>query len=237
MLNGNKDFTVSGTGALASGNDPAFICVNDPNTTLTTSLVITSGTSLTTVIAGPGFVALSGSTSQNTGTGVTRLVGGTLRASNTQMGFTSSGNGALVFAGGVLEIQGGGTFNRPLNALPAKGTVHWEGGNGGFSAFGSNATVNIGGARATMTWNNIGAAPDGFVSDGYALTFGSTRSNATLTWQNPIELNAPANGTYALREISVTRAREAFRITRSSPVPSPARPTPTSSRPATACSN
>lgn len=204
MLDGNKDFTISGTGtaALVSGTDPRFIHVNDPNTTLTTSLVINSGTNVMTTFAGPGFMALSGSASQLTGSGETRLVGGTLRANATQVGFTSSASGTLIFSGGVLEMQGG-TFARSLNASSGAGRVRWEGGNGGFSAFGSNAIVKMSGG-ATMTWNNIGAAPNGFVGDGYALTFGSTKSSATLFWQNPIDLGAPVNGTYALREIKVT---------------------------------
>jgi fibronectin-binding autotransporter adhesin len=197
MLEGNKDFTISGTGILGNGLSPRYIYVNDPNSTLTTSLVINSG--LTTVIAGPGFVALSGTVSQNTGTtGTTRLVGGTLRANNTQLGFTSSGNGTLIFSGGVLEMTGG-TFSRNLNASSGAGRVRWEGGNGGFSAFGATSTVNLGGGSAGVTWGS-----GGFVGDGYALTFGSTKSNATIVWQNPIELGAPANGSYALREFKVT---------------------------------
>ena len=73
-------------------------------------------------------------------------------------------------------------------------------GSGGFSAFGAAASVNIGGASAQLNW----ASTVGFVSDGYALKFGSTQSNAVLTFQNPIGLDAGTAGTYAAREINVT---------------------------------
>ena len=137
MLNGDKDFAISGSGVLAGGVTPRYIHVNDANTTLTTSLVIVSSSTGATNIVGPGFVVLNSGTSQNTATNARiNLLGGTLRANNTQIGFSNTGGGSLVFAGGVLEIQGGGTITRTLNAFGGQGTVHWEGGSGGFSAFG-----------------------------------------------------------------------------------------------------
>ncbi len=201
MLNGDKDFAISGSGVLAGGVTPRYIHVNDANTTLTTSLVIVSSSTGATNIVGPGFVVLNSGTSQNTATNARiNLLGGTLRANNTQIGFSNTGGGSLVFAGGVLEIQGGGTITRTLNAFGGQGTVHWEGGSGGFSAFGANATVNIGGASAPMMW-----ASGGFVQDGYALKFGSTKSNATVMWQNPIVLDGGTPGNYLVREINVTK--------------------------------
>ncbi len=203
MLNGNKDFTISGTGSL-SGSGTRYIYVNDANTTLSTSLVIASSSNPTNFI-GPGFLVLTGTGSQNTLTTRLDFDGGTLRGNNTQLGFTGTGPGAFNFRGGVLEIQNGTgsvttpDFTRPLSTTNTAGSVKWEGGNGGFSAFGSNATVNIGGAGATLTWNT-----GGFVTDGYALKFGSTQSNAVLTWQNSIALDSGTPGNYLAREINVT---------------------------------
>ena len=124
-----------------------------------------------------------------------------MRGNDTQIGFTSGGAGVISLTGGVLEITGGGTFTRPLGA--AAGNVTWgagttnEIGSGGFSAFGSNATVNIGNSGDTLTWNQTN-----FVANGFALRFGSTQSNATLTWVNP--LNLGATSAYLPREIHVT---------------------------------
>jgi len=207
MLNGNRDFTISGTGSWANGLSTRNVYVNDPNTTLATSMVIAGGGSPTNVV-GPGFLQLNGTASQNASTAdQINLLGGTLRANNTQLGLTNTGGGVLVFSGGVLEIQNGtasvaGDFTRTLSASGGQGTVRWQGGGGGFSAFGSDAWVNIGGAGATLTWANPAG---GFVGDGYALKFGSTQSNATLFWRNPIALDNGTPGNYRLREINVTQ--------------------------------
>jgi autotransporter-associated beta strand protein len=210
MLDGSNDFTISGTGNLG-GTGTRYIYVNDADTTLTTSIVIANGGNPTT-IGGPGFVVLNGGSAQNTLTTTNRLIfgGGTVRANDTQIGFTSSGVGILSFTGGVLEMTGGsngtGTsadFRRSLGA--AASNVTWGGGTaneqggGGFSAFGSAASVNIGGNATadTLTWGST----TNFVADNYALTFGSTKSNAALNWLNPLNLGSPTS--YQLREIKV----------------------------------
>jgi autotransporter-associated beta strand protein len=205
MLNGSNDFTLSGTAAIG-GAGTRYIHVNNPSTALTTSMVIVSGSNHTS-IAGPGFVVLDGSSSQLAG-GANRLdlLGGVLRGNQTQLELTAAAaNGVINFRGGVLEIQNGangtGTaadFTRALGT--AAGNVRWGGGNGGFSAFGSTASVNIGGAAvpATLQW-----ASTNFVEDGYALKFGSTKTNAIVNFLNPIQLDNGAN--YQLREINVAQ--------------------------------
>jgi autotransporter-associated beta strand protein len=221
MLNGPHDYTISGTGTWASSDlgVPRYLYVNDPAVALSTSLVIASGSSSTdnaTNIIGPGHVILNRNGSQNTTTNGTRinLLGGTLRANNTQLGLRSSGNGSLVFSGGVLEIQNGanGTgasadFTRTLQSGDAQGAVRWQGGNGGFSAYGSTASVNIGGNSTpnALTWG-----ANGFVENGYALMFGSTRSNATLRFLNSINLGGGTTGDYQIREIKVTQGEGNF---------------------------
>ncbi|QVL31881.1 autotransporter-associated beta strand repeat-containing protein [Telmatocola sphagniphila] len=214
MLDGATDYAISANStALFGGSGTRYIYVNNPNTTLTISGLQVANAGNPTSFGGPGFVVLSGSTSQNTLTTTNRFViaGGTVRANNAQVGFTSSGNGVISLTGGVLEIQNGsnGTgssadFTRGLGA--AAGNVTWgagttnEVGSGGFSAFGSNASVNIGGnaTPSTLQWNSTN-----FVGDGYALIFGSTKSNAVLTFLNPIQLDNGSAIPYQLREIRV----------------------------------
>ena len=214
MLDGSNNFTISGTGTFGA-TGTRYIYVNNAATSLTTSLVIANSTNPTD-IAGPGFLVLNGTTSQNT-LGTTNrltLLGGVLRGNNTEIGFTSTGAGFLNFRGGVLEITNGtngtGTsadFTRPLATVATAGDTNWstntttDQGSGGFSAFGAAASVNLGGATAGVTWNT-----GGFVNDGYALKFGSTQSNAVLTFQNPIALDAGTTGlVYTAREINVTK--------------------------------
>lgn len=211
MLDGPNDFTITGNGVLGSGGTKYFY-VNNPNTTLFFSNRFTT-TNNPAIFAGPGIVALTANSLQNDGTvgdnyRIT-IAGGVLRGNNTQMGFDTT-RGVINLYGGVLEITNGGNgtgtsadFRRPLGT--AGGNVNWgagvaDRGSGGFSAFGSNASVNIGGnaTPATLTWNQTN-----FVADGYALHFGSIKSNAVLTFLNPINLG---NGLdpYQLREIQVT---------------------------------
>ncbi len=97
----------------------------------------------------------------------------------------------VIFSGGVLEL-GAADFTYTLNTNPQYtngSTVGWRasgiyGGSGGFSAFGADRVVNLGGASAQLTWNS-----GGFVPTGQSLIFGSTQSNAQLDFQNPIALN------------------------------------------------
>lgn len=213
MLNGSNDFAINGTGSFGAAGGSKYIYVNDANATLSTSLKFSSNTTNSTVFAGPGFVDLTG-TAQNTSGTANRFViaGGVVRGNESQIGFTSTGLGVLSLTGGVLEIKGGsnGTgiaadFRRSLGGT-GPGTVSWGGGtlfekgSGGFSAFGSAASVNIGGSLApsTLIWNS-----NDFIADGYALKFGSTKSNNTLNFLNGINLENGAD--YQLREINVTK--------------------------------
>jgi fibronectin-binding autotransporter adhesin len=212
MLDGPNNFAITGTGTFgASGT--RYIYVNNPNATLQISLNVDSGAN-PTVFGGPGFVELTGTTLQNTNTDTSRfsIAGGVVRANNTEVNFKGT-NGVISFGDGVLEIKNGSNgsganadFTRPItNGTAAAGSVTWgaqnnaEIGSGGFSAFGSNASVNIGGASAMLTWNQRN-----FVGDGYALKFGSTQSNAVLQWQNSIALDGGTAGNYFVREINVT---------------------------------
>jgi autotransporter-associated beta strand protein len=212
MIDGGNDFAITGTGTLG-GTGTRYIYVNDPNVTLSTSIVIANGTNPTT-IAGPGFVDLTGTGSQNTLTTTNRLIfgGGVVRANNTQLNFSNTSTASILsFTDGVLEIKNGSNgagasadFTRALGA--AGGNVTWgagtttsERGGGGFSAFGSAASVNIGGSATPgpLQWGQTD-----FIADGFALKFGSTKSNAVLNWLNPLQLDNGAG--YQAREINVT---------------------------------
>lgn len=207
MVTGTDVYQINGTGNLGSGAT-RYIYVTDPSGTLQTSMVIANGTN-PTGITGPGLVELTSVVgSQNTLSAANRLnlIRGTLRGNNGQIGFTSAGAGMIAFRGGQLEITGGtgsNDFTRPLVATATAGGVNWslsavDRGSGGFSAFGSTASVNLGGSPSPtpVQWN-----AGGFVSDGYALVFGSNRANARINFENPIQLD---NGTgYQAREVRV----------------------------------
>lgn len=213
MLDGPHDFAITGSGEIGNGTS-RFIYVNNPDATLSLSQWIASSNH-TTVFAGPGFVELTGNGSQNTSTnGRINIAGGVLRASANQLGFGSTGSGFLLLTGGVLEIKNGnnGTgsaadFTRSLG-IASSGAVAWgggqtvavESGSGGFSAYGSAASVNLGGQSTpeAVRWHL-----DTFVQDGHALVFGSRQANAPLHFLNPIELDSPSATQYALREIRV----------------------------------
>jgi fibronectin-binding autotransporter adhesin len=214
MVDGPNNFSITGTGVWGSGTH--YLYVNNATTTLSLGLQFTNSTN-GVVFAGPGTVALTGSGLQNSGTATSNyrisIVGGTLRASDTQFGFGATTGGVLDLTGGVLEITGGtngtGTsadFRRALGTS-AGGLVSWgvstaEQGSGGFSAFGSAASVNIGGSAtpSTLTWGSTAS----FVGDGFSLVFGSTKADARLTFLNPIDLGTPpTNQGYTLREIRV----------------------------------
>jgi len=221
MLDGTGDLYINGTGMLGA-DGTRYLWVNNPNASLYIGLNILgtgsypSGKTASnnpTVICGPGFVVLTGTGIQGTDDDTTRLsiAGGVLRANNAQLGFTSNAKlGVISFGGGVLEIANGtnGTgasadFTRSLGVL--EGDVDFgagtgaEQGGGGFSAYGSAASVNINGLATptTLQWNSTA-----FVPDGDPLIFGSSKSNAVLTFLNPIQLDngsAPCQ----LREIRV----------------------------------
>ena len=141
MLNGSADFTISGTGAISSpplsngdsGGGPKFIYVNDASATLTVSLAIQSGGDPTS-IAGPGIVALNGTTRQITSASSRlNLLDGVLRGNNTNIGFRSSlsSSSQITFRGGVLELSGGSNmdgnnadFIRSLGTT--SGRVSWK---------------------------------------------------------------------------------------------------------------
>ncbi|MES2307285.1 MAG: autotransporter-associated beta strand repeat-containing protein, partial [Verrucomicrobiota bacterium] len=65
-------------------------------------------------------------------------------------------------------------------------------GGGGFSAYGGNRAVNIGGDKHTLKW-----ADPFFVGDNKALMLGGPQSNATIDFQNGIDLAGKTRTVYS----------------------------------------
>jgi len=88
---------------------------------------------------------------------------------------------------GVLEIGADlnsttpGDFSRSLGDGSNKILLDT---GGGFSAYGEDRTVNLGGSGATAMWNS-----GSFVLDGFPFILSSSHANATLIFENVIDLN------------------------------------------------
>jgi autotransporter-associated beta strand protein len=134
-------------------------------------------------IEGEGSVIKTGSgvwtlAGNNSYSGPTRVNGGVLRLGSEQ---ALSAQSYLVLNGGVLELAAG-DFTRSLGT--GEGQVQMLG-SAGFSAYGADRIVNLGGAGATLT---VGAG--GFLPAGSQFLFSSSTANATVIFQNGINLNS-----------------------------------------------
>lgn len=195
LLDGTSgnDFAING-GSIGGGATRHFH-VWDPARTLSVSSLLGS-VNQPLVKSGDGFLVLTGTTNQVAfGTSqAVNLAGGTLRADIEGAGLNFGTNNSLRLRGGVFEIAGGGTFTRAIGTNA--GNVAFDD-NGGFSAFGAEALVNIGGASIGLNWNAAN-----FIQNGRALLFGSTQSNAIINFQNPVSLTG-ATTDYNAREVYV----------------------------------
>ena len=113
--------------------------------------------------------------------------------------FTSSDAGTFYSAygpvGPVVELATG-DFTRSLGTGSSQ--VQFTG-NGGFSAYGANRVVNLGGGSAQVVWGQ-----NFFVPTDSSFRLSSSFSNATVDFQNPIDLGSSvrtvdvSNGTAAV---------------------------------------
>jgi autotransporter-associated beta strand protein len=134
-----------------------------------------------------GTLVLSGSGSN--GTGITQVWGGTI----SYRGSVGIGTGILEIAqGGIVEL-GNSNLTRPLGNQAGQVWMSITG-SSGFAAWGADRIVNFGGTGATVTWGS-GA----FIPNGASLLLGSSTGNATLDFQNDINLGT------ATRTIQVQR--------------------------------
>ena len=199
LKDGVNPYTITGA-RLAPNNGTIGIATFGAGA-LTVSAAITAGTG-SVLKTGPGLLDV---TAPQAYTGATSIYGGIWRT--TAVAGTGTGNIALS-TGGILELASG-DFLRSIGT--AANQIQWQNGDGGFSAFGGNRIVNLGGAAATMAWgsfsNNFVTAPSlspNFIKDGFALLLSSTTSDSTIEFANGLDLvNAPrvvevANGSAAV---------------------------------------
>jgi autotransporter-associated beta strand protein len=141
----------------------------------------TGNLTFTGATAGDGTVSLMAA---NTWNGTTTFNSGvTVRLENAAA--LPNGNLTLSSNGIVGLGVGNDSFTRALGT--AAGQIQITNG-GGFAAFGGNKTVNLGGAGATVTWGT-----GNFVQSGSSLTLGDANSDATVDFQNGIDLSPAAN--------------------------------------------
>lgn len=142
---------------------------------------VVSGNSELTVTSGAGTLILSGSGSN--GTGYTAIGGNAVLSLR---GTVALGSGYLFLNSGVLEL-GNGNLTRSLGSGAGQVSMGTSGANG-FSAWGADRVVNFGGTGATVTWGSGSF----LLSSGSQLLFGSSTANATLDFQNGIDLAGAA---------------------------------------------
>lgn len=105
----------------------------------------------------------------------------TIRFDNATSGVGSST--IRLGGGGVFELGKAEALTRNLTTTQAAGAIRWTG-DGGFSAFGGDRTVNFsGGVSSLVTWGS-----GGFVPDDNALMLSSQYSDSTIEFQNPLAL-------------------------------------------------
>jgi autotransporter-associated beta strand protein len=133
-----------------------------------------------------GLLELSGN---NTYKGATAINGGTLRVASASSLPTAT---RVILNGGVLEL-GHSDYNASLGT--GTGQVRFTG-NGGFSAYGADRTVNLGGAATPMQlqWGSTAY----FLGESASLYLSSNWADATLDLRNPISLGS-ATGTRTVR--------------------------------------
>ncbi|WP_395734312.1 autotransporter-associated beta strand repeat-containing protein [Prosthecobacter sp.] len=149
----------------------------NPLTALTISSSIANNTAagllVNLVLSGNGTTALSGT---NTYTGTTYLQGGVLRLDSEG---ALPANSHLRIDGGVVGLNSG-DFTRSLGT--GSNQVDWTS-SGGFAAYTTTRTVNIGGSGATLVWGL-----NGFVPDNDSLILGAQDADSTVNFANGIDL-------------------------------------------------
>ena len=205
LLSGVNDYSIRSTGGGGiAGAGSRFFHVDKAALTVEASL---AASNRPIVKSGNGLLALT-NTANDGVTALTVVNGGTLRATPGNTTSTTLPTGELRLRGGVLEIQGGGTFSRFIGQ--GTGSVNLSGvkldftaddddrGSGGFAAFGANVNVALNGGNM-IRWEDVG-----FARSGHALILNSLTANAMVDFQNPINLTAfGGSANYNAREIRV----------------------------------
>lgn len=181
LITGSGNATITGSGAV-TGSSIFFANYSDGTLTVDYSLsgqaVIFAGTGLSTYTrtANPADVYVAGAT---------------FRMAGADRNFTSGIT--RIYGGGVLELgadlNGGdaGDFTRAVGQATGQVAII---GNGGFSAYGTDRVVALGGvgSAADLTWgsSNFLSGPGG--DNNYSLHLGSAHSTHTLEFHNNLDL-------------------------------------------------
>ncbi|MES2307294.1 MAG: autotransporter-associated beta strand repeat-containing protein [Verrucomicrobiota bacterium] len=150
-----------------------------------------SGTSKLIVTGLGGTQSLSGNNHDFTGSveiqsGILRFLSASSWFDQANIKMNAGGGSSAV--GGLIEL-GYADFTATLGT--GAGQVDLSGG-GGFSAYGGNWAVNIGGAGATVKW-----ATNNFVGSNKSLMLGGNQANGTVDFQNGIDLNGGNRAIYS----------------------------------------
>lgn len=164
---GQTHIDLASTAGLVVGQSVSGSTIN--GSVFSAGTVITSITNSTRIRVTGGANVASNSTTFTFGAG-NAIPGG--------LGVTG-GLSNLMFNGGVLGL-GSGNFARGLGTGVTQAQFT---GDGGFAAFGADRTVNIGGSSAGVTW-----ASGSFIPAGNKLILGAANADATVDFQNPINL-------------------------------------------------
>ncbi|WP_207910680.1 beta strand repeat-containing protein [Chthoniobacter flavus] len=196
LMDGSNDFTITntGTGGGLTGLNGVFIYQYGTGK-LTLNAPVTGPQ---TFFMGTGLIDWTGAAGN---AGANWLLGLTLRLDGTGMTSNNSvpnGNGTGVLNlgnNGILELTSS-DFTRAVGS--GNNLVTFLAGGGGFSAFGADRAVNLGGAGAALTWGS-----GGFLASGNKLILGSPYANATVDFQNPLNLNG-GNQTVEVQSPNIT---------------------------------
>ncbi len=209
LLVGTNNFSITSTGGGGiAGNSPRFIAVQNAATKFTISAPMDAAQQ-PIVKFGAGILELTNAQNVNL-TAKTAINAGTLRATPG----ASLPGGEIQLRGGILELTGGGTFNRALGK--DANSINWSGvrfngitnenvdedrGSGGFAANGADIAVDLAFIGPTdIRWEDLG-----FVRSGYALMFGSPTATHRVSFNDNLNLtedNATAIN-YNARQIRV----------------------------------
>lgn len=177
LFDGTGNYTISGNGALSAIGFYQY-------STGTVTVNSAWGSSTRIDKFGPGLFVNNTSTAfSSSGSLGLNLWEGVYRAGTVN---ALSGGGRInIGGGGILELtSGSGDLTRSLGT---SGTNVAFLGDGGFSAWGGNRTVALGGTASptNLIWNNTGS----FLSNGNKLILSSSTSDSTITLANAIDLN------------------------------------------------
>ena len=220
---GYNNWTIDDNGAgnlltLNNAASPATITSNNGNNVISAGLVL-STTGANTFNVNGGTLYLSGGTAAsgagftaNMGNGGVLILGGTalhtgdVTAANGELRIASAtalGSGNLNLNSSVFQssdaILGAGGFTRSYGTGAGQ-YQHSSWSGTGFSAYGGNLTVNIGGSGtpAQFSWgetigvNTLPTLPN--ATNSSRITLGSATANGTVLWLNPILLTTAATG-------------------------------------------